>query len=168
MALTPSFTIGQTTDPSQLVFTDTSTGSDGTITDRKIQIFNSAGNQIAGSPFDWPIADASITIAPLTADLAINVQVNWNNSGGFTIYTKSQLFAAVQFAEQFYYNLTQQQAATTNLSILNDLPYFENKSNLRTFIDSAVQAIEVGIDIFSAQFCISLYQQYLNNPNLYF
>jgi hypothetical protein len=168
MPLVPNFTVAQTTDPSQLLLTDTSTGSDVAITDRKILLFNSAGNQIPGSPFDWPIADASITIAPLTADLALNIQVDWNNSGGVALYTKSLLFAAVQFAEQFYYNLTQQQSATTNLSILNDLPYFENKSNLRTFIDSAVQAIAVGSDIFSAQFCISLYQQLLNNPNLYF
>ncbi len=167
MPLVPSFTVAGTSNPAALLLTDTSTGSDGAVTDRQILLFNSAGNLIVPS-IDWPIAAPSITIAPLMADIALNVQVNWNNSGAVTLYTKSQLFAAVQFAEQFYYTLTQQQAATTNLSILNDYPYFQNKSNLRTFIDSAVQAIAIGADIFSAQFCISLYQQYLNNPNLYF
>lgn len=167
MALTPNFTVASTSSPSQLVLTDTSTGSDGAITDRKILIYNSANNLPFGT-IDWPLADTSITISPLTADLAMNIQVNWVNSGGTVLYTKSQLFVATQYAEQFYYSLTQQQAATTNLNILNDYPYFENKSKLRMLIDSAVQAIAVGSDIFSAQFCISIYQQMLNNPNLYF
>jgi len=168
MALVPSFTVAPTSDPSQLVLVDTSTGSDGAITDRKIILLNSAGNQYAGSPFDWPIANPSITISPLTSDVALNIVVNWNNNVGTVLYTKSQLYVATQYAEQFYYSLTQQQAATTNLNILNDYPYFENKSKLRMLIDSAVQAVAVGLDIFSAQFCISIYQQMLNNPNLYF
>lgn len=167
MPLVQSFTVAATSNPAQLVLTDTSTGSDGAVTDRQILLYNSAGNLVVPT-IDWPIANASITIAPLVADIALNIQVNWNNSGGTPLYTKSQLFAATQYAEQFYYSLTQQQAATTNLNILNDYPYFENKSKLRTLIDSAVQAISVGADIFSSQFCISIYQQMLNNPNLYF
>jgi hypothetical protein len=167
MPLVPSFTIAQTSNAAQLVLTDTSTGSDGAVTVRQILLYNSAGNLMVPA-IAWPIADASITISPLTADIALNIQVNWNNSGGTALYTKSQLFAATQYAEQFFYSLTQQQAATTNLNILNDFPYFENKSKLRTLIDSAVQAISVGVDIFSSQFCISIYQQMLNNPNLYF
>lgn len=167
MAFVQNFTVASTSLASQLLLTDTSTGSDVAITDRQILLYNSANNLIVAS-IDWPIANPSITISPLLADAALNVQVNWNNNIGTVLYTKSQLFAAVQYAEQFYYTLTQQQAATTNLNILNDYPYFENKSKLRMLIDSAVQAIVVGSDIFSAQFCISIYQQMLNNPNLYF
>lgn len=167
MALTPSFTIAAGPVPSELVLTDTSTGSDGSVTDRQILLYNAAGALVVPA-IDWPIAQASITIAPLQADAALNVQVNWNNNSGVPLYTKSQLFAAVQFGEQLFYSLTQQQAATTNLNILTDYLYFQNKSKLRTLIDSAVQAITVGLDIFSAQFCISVYQQMINNPNLYF
>lgn len=168
MPLVPSFTVASTSNAAALLLTDTSTGSDGAVTDRQILIFNAAGAQITGSPFDWPIANASITITPLHADQALNIQIDWNNSSAVPLYTKSQLFAAVQYAEQFFYSLTQQQAATTNLNILNDFPYYSNKSKLRTLIDSALQAIAVGVDIFSSQFCISIYQQMLNNPNLYF
>lgn len=167
MPFVQSFTVAPTSNPAQMVFTDTSTGSDGAITVRQILLYNSAGNLIVPA-IAWPIANASITISPLTADIALNVQANWNNVSGVPLYTKSQLYVATQYAEQFYYSLTQQQAATTNLNILNDFPYFENKSKLRTLIDSAVQAISVGADIFSSQFCISIYQQMLNNPNLYF
>lgn len=167
MPLVPSFTVAPTSNPAQLLLTDTSTGSDVAVVDRQILLYNSAGNLVVAA-IDWPIANSSINISPLVADIALNVQIDWNNSGGVPIYTKSQLFAAVQYAEQFFYSLTQQQAATTNLNILNDFPYYTNKSKLRTLIDSAVQAIMVGADIFSSQFCISIYQQMLNNPNLYF
>lgn len=168
MPLVPSFTVASTSNAAALLLTDTSTGSDGAITDRKILISNAAGAPITGSPFDWPIASASITITPLTADQALNIQVNWNNSSAVALYTQSQLFAAEQYAEQFEYSLIQQMAATTNLSILNDFQFFENLSKLRTLIDSASRATVTGVDIFSSQFCISLYQQLLNNPNLYF
>lgn len=167
MPLVPSFTVASTSNAAQLLLTDTSTGSDGAITDRQILLYNAAGNPVV-PPIDWPIAQSSITIQPLMADMALNIVVNWNNVSGTALYTKSQLFAAVQYAEQFFYSLTQQQAATTNLNILNDFPYYTNKSKLRTLIDSAVQAISVGADIFSSAFCISIYQQMLNNPNLYF
>lgn len=167
MPLVPSFTVVPTSVAGAMLLTDTSTGSDGAVTDRKILLFNNAGNLLLPA-IDWPIANATITTPPLPADAALNIQVNWNNSGGTPLYTKSQLFAMTQYAEQFYYSLTQQQAATTALNILNDYQYFANKSKLRTYIDSTVQAIAVGMDIYSAAFCISLYQQMLNNPNLYF
>lgn len=167
MPLVPSFTVAQTSNAAQLVLTDTSTGSDGAIVDRQILLYNAAGNPYV-PPIDWPIAQSSITISPLTADAALNIKINWNNNVAVPLYTASQLFAATQYAEQFFYSLTQQQAATTNLNILNDFPYYTNKSKLRTLIDSAIQAIAVGADIFSSQFCISIYQQMLNNPNLYF
>lgn len=167
MSLVPSFTVAPTSVAGALFLTDTSTGSDGAVTDRQILLYNNAGNLLLPA-IDWPIANATITTPPLPADAALNITVNWNNSGGTPLYTKSQLFASTQYAEQFFYSLTQQQAATTNLNILNDLPYFSNKSKLRTLIDSANQAISVGMDIYSAAFCISIYQQMLNNENLYF
>lgn len=167
MPLVPSFTVAPTSNAAALLLTDTSTGNDVAVTDRQILLYNAAGNPVV-PPIDWPIASPSITIAPLTTDIALNVKVNWNNNVATPLYTVSQLFAAVQYAEQFFYTLTQEQAATTNLNILNDFPYFTNKSKLRLYIDSALQAISVGADIFSAQFCISLYQPFLQNSNLYF
>lgn len=167
MPLVPSFTVQSTSVAGAILFTDTSTGSDTAVTDRQILLYNNAGNLVVPA-IDWPIADTTFTIPPLPADAALNITVNWNNSGGTPLYTKSQLFAMTQYAEQFFYSLTQQQAATTALNILNDYEYFANKSKLRTYIDSTNQAISVGADIYSAAFCISLYQQMLNNPNLYF
>ena len=166
MALTVSFTSAPTSLASQVVLTDTSTGSDGAVTDRQIIITDSANNNVG--TFDWPIAQSSITISPFAIDQAVNITVNWNNNVGVPLYTTSELFAAVQYAEQAFYGLTQQQSATTTPNIINDQTYFQNKSTFRTLIDSALQAISEGADIYSAQFCISLYQPFLQNPKLYF
>lgn len=165
MPLNPSFTIAQTSNASQLFLTDISTGSDGAITDRQINIFRT-DNSVLASAIDWPIAQSSITISPLTTDIAINAIVTWVNNVGAPLYTKAMIFAATQFAEQFYYSLTQQQSSQPD--ILNDQNYFANKSKLRTLIDSATQAISVGNDIFSAQTSISLYQMMLAYPQTYF
>lgn len=165
MSLTPNFTIAQTSNQSQLFLTDTSTGSDGAITDRQILIYRTDNSLLVPS-IDWPIANTSITIATLTMDVAINAVVNWIDSGGGVLYTKAMIFAATQYAEQFYYGLTQQQSSQPN--IVNDQNYFANKSKLRTLIDSATQAINVGNDIYSAQTSIALYQMMLQYPNIYF
>lgn len=165
MSLTPSFTIGQNSNPAALILTDTSTGSDVNVVDRTININKSDGTPLTG-PIDWPIAQSSITITPLDKDYALDIIVTWNNSSGIAIYTVDQIFAAVQYAEKFYYGLTQQQSIAP--SKLQDQQYFENKSILRTLIDSALQAISVGVDLFSAQVSITEYQQMMANPTLYF
>lgn len=165
MPLNPSFTVAATANLGQILVTDTSTGSDVAITDRVITIFDPSNNIFF--TVDFPLsAGSSINMAPFTADKAVNVTINWNNSGGASIYNYSVLYAYTQYAEAYFYQLTQQQQA--NPAFLNDQQYFQNKSKLRTLIDSAVQAVSIGKDIFSANISISLYQILLNNPNLYF
>lgn len=165
MALTPSFTVAATANLGQILVIDTSMGSDGAITDRVITIYNTANAVIA--TFDFPLsAGSSINITPFTADIAINFVINWNNSGGASLYNASNVYAYTQYAEAYDYSLTQQQQADP--SFLNDQQYFQGKSKLRTLIDSANQAINVGKDVFSANISISLYQVMLNNPALYF
>lgn len=165
MALTPSFTVSATANLGAITLTDTSTGSDGAITDRSITIYNAANVVIFSA--DFPLsAGSSITISPFTADQACNVVLNWLNSGAASIYNFAVLYAYTQYAELFYYQLTQKQQS--NPAFLNDQQYFQNKSKLRTLIDSANQSISVGQDIVSANTAIALYQILVNNPNLYF
>ena len=165
MPLTPSFTVSPTANPAAFLLTDTSTGSDVAITDRVLTIYR-PDNSVFGI-FDFPLsAGSSITITALTADMAANLLLNWNNVSGASLYNYNVIYAFTQFAENFYYTLTQQQQADP--SFLNDHNYFQNKSKLRTLIDSANQAISVGKDLFSANISISLYQIMLNNPKLYF
>lgn len=165
MPLTPSFTIAQTSDPRQLSLVDNSSGSDGAITDRQILIYRTDNSLLVPS-IDWPFAQPSITISPLTTDLGINVVVNWNNNLGVPLYTKSLIFAANQFGEQFVYSLIQELTAQPNIA--NDQNFFSNFSKLITLLDSSNKSISTGNDIGSAQVCISLYQQLIQFPNNYF
>jgi hypothetical protein len=170
MALIPSFTIAVTSNPSSFTLTDTSAGSDAAIASRLITLYLSSG-AVFGSPIPWPgTVGGSITVSPLSQDLALNIRVDWLNSSGASIYNTAQIYAFTQFGEAYFYQLTQKQAAPTTppANILLDQNYLNNKMLFRLWLDSAVQAINVGQDIVSAQNCINLYQNYLNNPSLYF
>jgi hypothetical protein len=168
MPLTQSFTLSPTSDPSALNVVDTSTGTDGAVVGRKINIYDVPNVLFGASPYDFPNfpASASITINPFTADKAINVVITWINNVGAVLYTASKIYTSTGYAEQFYYQLTQQQQGDP--SFLQDQQYFQNKSKLRVLIVSANQAITEGNDIFSANTAIALYQVMLQNPKLYF
>jgi hypothetical protein len=165
VSFSPSFTIAPTSNLGQILVTDNSVGSDGSIVDRVITLYNAAQTVIG--TYDFPLsAGSSILITPFTADVAVNATINWNYTGGVSMYNYSVLYAYTQYAEQYFYTLTQQQQADP--AFLNDQQYFQNKSKLRTLIDSATQSIGVGQDILSANTAIALYQIMLNNPLLYF
>lgn len=166
MALTVSFTLAPTSNPSQLTAVDTSTGSDGAVVGRKLNIYDVSNNLLGIYDFPNFPASTSLTIAPFQVDQAINAVMNWVSNTGAVLYTANQIYATVGYAEAFYFALTQQQQG--NPAFLNDQQYFQNKSKLRVLIDSALQAISVGQDVFSANTAISLYQVMLQNPNLYF
>lgn len=165
MPLVPSFTITPSSDPAAFTITDTSTGSDILITGRTIVLYN-VDNSVFGT-FSFPLsAGASISLAPLTQDVALTVQVNWNNVSGVAIYTSSQIYPFTQYGEQFYYQLTQNQTSTPN--IVNDNNYYMNKMILRVELDSAVQAISIGKDVYSAQGCIIRYNYLISTQNFFF
>ena len=165
MAFSPSFTITPLSNPASFTIQDTSTGSDVAITDRVITLYN-VDNSVFGV-FDFPLSSgSSITLLPLITDVALNVKVSWNNSSGVSLYTSTQIYAFTQYGEQFYYQLTQNQ--TSNPNIVVDFNYYINKLKLRVELDSAVQAINTGSDIYSAQGCINRYNFLINNQNFFF
>jgi len=154
MPLTPNFSTSQQAGlPSNVIITDTSTGSDGAIVARRVFLVNYAGEYVVadGTTTNYtpcPLAQTSISIDCLTQDTALT----------FTLYNES-----------FYYSLTQGQAAVGNPSyILQDNAYFQNKSKLRCLIDSGNQAVTLGYDITSAQECYDLATYMVTNQNLYF
>jgi len=173
MPLTPNFSTSQQAGlPSDVIVTDTSTGSDVAIVSRRVYLINYAGEYLVESTNTttdytvWPLAQTSISIDCLTEDTALQVIVNWVDISGVTLYTKTSLAGFTLFNETFYYSLTQGQAAISNPSyILQDNTYFQNKSKLRCLIDSGNQAIALGYDITSAQECYDLATYMVNNQN---
>jgi hypothetical protein len=172
MPLTPNFSTSQQAGlPSNVIITDTSTGSDVAIVSRRVFLVNYAGEYVVADGTTtnytpWPLAQSSISIDCLSADSALSVTVNWVDAGGVTLYTKTSLAGFTLFNETFYYSLTQGQAAISNPSyILQDNTYFQNKSRLRVLIDSGNQAVTLGYDITTAQECYDLATYMVNNQN---
>lgn len=168
MPLSPAFTVGNNSViESQFTLVDTSTGADASIASRLIYIYLSDNSIFTGFPIQFPLsAGASITPNILTKDFAWSITVQWLDSGANILYTSSQVGVFTGFLEWFFYNLTQNIAAQPN--ILNDKVFFSNYSKLRTLIDSATQAIQIGGSVFNAQDMILLAQELTNHSNLYF
>jgi|SRR5580693_8933087 hypothetical protein len=166
MALVPSFTISPTGNPAAFTITDTSTGSDGAITDRQILLYTAA-NALLVPAIDFPLsAGSSITIAPLAMDQALNVVVTWNNNVGAVLYTTSLIYAFVQYGLQFLQQLTQTQIS--NPFIIRDDNWISNKLDIFLEIQSALNAINVGQSVFSAQSCILRYNAIIAQQNILF
>lgn len=175
MPLTPNFSTSQQAGlPSDVIITDTSTGSDVAIVSRRVYLVNYAGEYVVedGTTTDytvWPLAQSSISIDCLTADTALTVTVDWVDVSGVTLYTKTSLAGFTLYNLTFYYSLTQGQAAVSNPSfILQDNNYFQNKSKLKTLIESGNNAVTLGYDITSAQLCYDLATAMVTSQNLYF
>lgn len=165
MPLNPALSVAATINPSTLLVTDLSTGGDPAITDRIITIYDSS-NALIGT-FDFPLSvGASISIAALTQDIAINLVINWMNSTPVSIYNASGLFVAVGYNQAFLYNLTQ--AQTGNPNIIRDNRYYGNKIALMVEVNSAQQAITQASDIAGAEFAITRANYISSNSNFFF
>jgi hypothetical protein len=83
MSFVPAFAVSQNVgSPSLLVITDTSTGSDSSITERRVYLKNAAGQYVvpSGTTTDyilWSISDPSIAIDVLSSDMALQIRVDW-------------------------------------------------------------------------------------------
>jgi len=181
MAYTVAFSTSQVAGaPSEIVITDASTGSDGTVSTRYIYLVNSAGKYIdedgehdTATFIEWPLAaGASKTLDVLTTDMALNVTLSYVTSLGAVANgaTLTTLCGFTLYNETFYYSLTQAQASQNQPPpmIIQDSNYYMNKLILRTNIDSGNQAISLGGDITSAQNCYDLATYMVTNQGDYF
>src|SRR5574343_276000 len=93
MPLTADFSVSQPLgEPSIVTVTDTSTGSDGTITARRVYIKDAFGNFIVPEGVSteynaWSIGDTSVDIDCLTKDIAALITVEWLADSG-VVYSK--------------------------------------------------------------------------------
>lgn len=172
MALTVSISISQNTGiPSQFVIADTSTGSDPSITGRRVYLYDSKNNILVNSGTTtaytlWPIADSSITMDVLLRDMSLLVIVEWI-AGSTIVYTYSNEYVFKAYTLLFAYNLTVTNQLS-NPAIINSTNYFSNKSLLYELIDDADISVEVGQDIMKAQFALDSAYQLMVNENNYF
>jgi len=155
MPLSPNFTASQNSGTPNLIFlTDTSTGSDGTITKRRIYLLQSNGTYLvpAGTVTDyieWALVDVTISLNVLIQDTALSITVQWLTASNVVVANKTTSFAFTAYNETFYYGLTESQVANANLTASTN--WYQTKMILRVELDSAYQAISFASDIFSAQ-----------------
>jgi hypothetical protein len=178
MPITPNFTATQSSGtPSTFTLTDTSTGTDVTITKRRIYLLKADGTYLvpAGtttSYIEWSITNVN-TRAPLTIDLdvltqdtALWITVQWLNVSNTLVESKVTSFAFTAYNESFYYGLSEQQVANQALAASTD--WYENKMKLRVELDSAQQAIQFASDIYTAQSALNRATYFSNNSNFFF
>jgi hypothetical protein len=157
MSLTPNFTVTQSFGtPTNLTFTDTSTGSDSSIASRNIYIQQVDGTYIVmtGNTSDYTTWDydlSTITLDILTKDVAVTITIDWVDDYGVRVYTSTKIFSFTNFNEKFDYGTTQM--LTANPMLINDNDFFVHKADMRVSIDSGNQAFNLVGDLFSAQQC---------------
>lgn len=167
MPIIPSFSINviPPVNPAEIDLVDASTGSDGTIATRQVLFYKIDNSLLVGAQ-NWPYSQSSISLTPLTQDIALNTIVNWLDGSNNILYTSAQIFGFKNYAEQFYYSLIQ--AMTANPLIVNDNNFFTNFELLRSYLSSVVQAINTGIDIYAAQNLIGKATNMVQQHQLFF
>jgi hypothetical protein len=176
MALSVSFTAESVAGvESDILFTDTSSGSDGTIVTRRIYVSTDTGEFLveAGTTTDyelWDFADSSIQLNLLSKDYAVKITVEWRNGADEFVYDYTiDGIGFKEYNENFSYQLTQLLAG--NPLLFNDNNYKNNKSDLRDAINSGDQALLQATSLYNAQRCydigteLRLKSQYFFNQN---
>lgn len=175
MSFTPLFTVTQPLGtPSDVILTDSSSGSDGAIFVRRVYIQTWNGIFLVESGTStqyevWALVDTSITLDVLTQSTGAKIIVQWLDVSNNILYDKVGYFGLTEFSEEFDYSLTANVAS--NSVLMNDNNWWRNKTLLRTLIESGNNAITNVSDIYAAQQCYNkateLYanRQYLFNIN---
>lgn len=173
MSLIPNFTASQATgSPSEIILTDTSSGSDVAVVSKRVYFSDCYGNFLVetGTSTEYEVWTTNPqTFDVLTKDYAVKITVQWLDINGDVLYDKSLNFGFSQYNEDFDYQLTTLMAS--NPLLIQDNSFYEEKSNLRTFIDAGDKAVTRVSDIYAAQLCydqatnLRLNSQYYFNAN---
>ncbi len=173
MAFNGNFTATQSIDGLTLTITDTSTGSDANLTDRRVYLNQYNGTTLVptgtSTPYiDWPTANGPLVLPIFKKDYSLNINVQWISSSPLpspSVYSVFQLITFTNNTYLFYYSLTQLQAA--NQQLTNDYGYFNNKVKLLVYLNDAINATTYN-DQFAAQRSLDRAYELQTNANVYF
>src|SRR5688572_14458379 len=111
MPLTVSISVAQNNGtPSQFTITDASTGSDGTITTRRIYLYKADNTTLVESGTttayeNWPIAEGPLTLDVLSRDFAVMLVAQWL-AGSTVVYSLTNYYVFTANTKNFLYGLT--------------------------------------------------------------
>lgn len=172
MAFSPAFTVSQSAaSPNLVVLTDTSTGTDVLITQRRIYITDDTGAYIVPSGtttdyIEWPLATNPISLNLLTQDTAANIAVQWLDVSNTVLYSDDDDYPLIEYGKQFYFYLIQQLAL--NPSTYQDSNYASNLALFWTYIIGAINAINIGDSLSASQALMNKETEMQNNQSFYF
>lgn len=155
MPLTVSFTAGQNPlYPNIVVISDTSTGTDSDVTQRRAYVLSAEGENLVptGTTTDyteWDIDDDTLSLNILTQDIAASVRIEWLDVGNDILYTDTEQFTFRKYTTNFLYYLVQLNSLTPN--VIADLNYDQNVAVLWSLVRGAINAVEENDDIAAAQ-----------------
>jgi len=175
MAIVANFSASQTPGvPGTILLTDTSTGTDVAVTQRRVYIQTAAGDYLVEegvtteySPWiDFP-ATTELTLTDiLDKDYGVRVVVQWLDVSDTVLYDKTLYYGFTCYNEDFDYQLTQTVAG--NPLLISDNNFWGNKSTLRGYIDSGNNAITRNSDTAAAQQCYDLAANMRINSQYFF
>lgn len=168
----PNFSVAQTPSaPGVLKFTDTSTGTDASISARRIYIVTYNNTFLVPSGVTtnytlWNLPTTTKLVDVLTEDVSATVKIDWVDSFGNILYTKSVNYCFSEFNKQFFYYLIQLQAH--NYNVIQDNYYWGNAGIYWTNIIGAINAVVIGDDIGASQACLNRANMMKANQEKYF
>lgn len=172
MSFVPNFSTSQNAGAlSSLVITDTSTGSDPTITGRLVYIRKYDGNYLTPDGYTtsfvyWPVGSTSLTIEDiLDQDYALDISVYWF-VGSTSQYSKTILCLFTGYGDLFLRQLTQ--ALAGNRIQSQQQNFWNNKNKLRVLLDDAAQAVSLLNDQTIATFCLDESRKLTANISSFF
>lgn len=171
MAFNGNFSAAQSVDGKSIILTDSSTGSDPSLTGRTVNLFLVDGSLLGGSTINWPLSSGStLTISNiLPRDYAPNIQVNWASSSPLpppSTYTLTALAVFTQNSEIGAYGKLQQIAS--NQGITRDNDYMYNLGLVNSDILNALRSEKFN-DQGSAQASLDrIFDKLVVNQNFYF
>lgn len=168
-----NFSVSQTpSNPQYLIITDTSTGLEDVVS-RRIYIQDCFGNYIVpeGTTTDyivWENENDPISLDILTKDVAVNIKVQWmgNDDHIYVICELDNNYCLTEFNKQFLYYLIQLQSSSYN--IIQDTRYWDNVGIFWTNIVAAINAVQIGNDIFASQECLDRASYMAENQTKFF
>lgn len=172
MPFTPDFSVSQSLGfPSKINFSDDSIGSDGAIAARRIYLLDSEGEydveEGTATTYEvWPYADGTITLDLLDQDKAFLITIDWVNSSGTILYTKTYLRGFLLYLKTYYIGLIKAQSSRRKL--IDHANFYQNEIKLLCSIQEATNAIDLAEDIGSAQAAMIRGKELIDNPSYFY
>jgi hypothetical protein len=173
MALTVNFSTSQSLSSNNTVtFTDTSTGSDGTITSRRIKVQLANGNYLTASGESstlsyttWAIGSSTLSVSLLSKSTVAYVTVDWL-AGATVTYTKTLLQEWDLYDYVALFGLLS--AQTSYPARTDNSGYWQDTFKVISNIFQSENAVTLMSDIYSSQAALDRNYTMISNQNKYF